>query len=60
MTQGWCYVVCRPPLIFLVVRMPSIRSGHFWASWAILITIVGALGALRAIDVDASTYHFYE
>jgi len=56
---------CRPPLIYLVVKKPSMRSGHFWASWAILIscmivTVLGAVGALRAIVVDSSTYHFYQ
>ena len=56
---------CSPPLIYLVVKKPSMRSGHFWASWIILIacmliTILGAIGAMRGIITDASSYAFYQ
>ena len=54
-----------PPLIFLVLKRPSMRSYHFWASWFILVlcvivTILGSVGALRGIITAASGFHFYE
>ncbi len=56
---------CSPSLIYLVVKRPSVRSWHFWASWAILIlcvvvTVLGCIGALRGIITAASGFHFYE
>ena len=54
-----------PSLIYLVLKRPTVRSWHFWASWAILVlcvvvTILGSIGALRGIITAASGFHFYE
>ncbi|KAK9789595.1 hypothetical protein WJX73_006025 [Symbiochloris irregularis] len=50
-----------PPLIWLKVKKPPITSWHFWASWVciilgILVTILGAIGGLRDIIVNATSY----
>ena len=54
-----------PSLIYLVLKRPSVRSWHFWASWTILIlcvivTLLGSIGAMRGIITAASGFHFYE
>ena len=54
-----------PSLIYLVLKRPSMRSWHFWASWIILIlcvivTLLGSIGAMRGIITAASGFHFYE
>ena len=54
-----------PSLIYLVLKRPTMRSWHFWASWTILIlcvivTLLGSIGAMRGIITAASGFHFYE
>ncbi|KAL0048819.1 hypothetical protein WJX82_011736 [Trebouxia sp. C0006] len=53
-----------PSIFWLLVKKPKITNWHFWASWAciiagIIITVLGAVGGLRGIIVDASSYKFY-
>eukprot|EP00891_Asterochloris_glomerata_P003664 jgi/Astpho2/3664/Aster-07865 len=54
-----------PSLFWLIVKKPRMTSWHFWASWAniiagIIITFAGAIGGLRGIIADASSYTFYQ
>lgn len=52
---------CRlPPVMWLVLKKPKMNDINFWASWICIIlgvsvTVLGAVGALRAIIVDASS-----
>lgn len=53
-----------PSIFWLLVKKPKITNWHFWASWAciiagVIITVLGAVGGLRGIIVDASSYKFY-
>jgi amino acid permease len=54
-----------PSWFWLIVKRPPMTSWHFWASWfciisGILITVLGAVGGMRGIIVDASSYNFYQ
>jgi len=54
-----------PPLMWLIVKKPKPSSIHFWASWfaflyGVIVTILGSIGGLRGIIVDASGYKFYQ
>ena len=51
---------CRlPSIIWLVLKKPKIGNWNWWASWfciilGILVTIVGSIGGMRGIIIDAS------
>jgi amino acid permease len=54
-----------PGWMWLLVKKPSYKSWHFWAShfcsmYGIVFTILGAIGGMRGIIVDASGYSFYQ
>jgi len=54
-----------PPAMWLILKKPSPKTWHFWASWfcvlfGIIITIIGAIGGMYGIIVDSKSYHFYQ
>jgi hypothetical protein len=54
-----------PSIIWLVLKKPSYTNWNFWASWicivlGVMVTILGSIGGLRGIIVDASGYQFYQ
>ena len=54
------HILCRlPSIIWLVLKKPTMRDWNFWASWVciilgVLVTILGSIGGMRGIIVDAS------
>ena len=45
------FLCCRmPPLIYLIVRKPSMRSGHYWASWFCIV--FGVLHRFNILEAD--------
>lgn len=53
-----------PPVIWLILKKPPVTSAHWWACWfciiyGVITTVLGSIGGMRGIIVDASTYHFY-
>ena len=56
---------CFPSMFWLAIKKPRITQWHFWASWfciivGIVVTVLGAIGGMRGIIVDASDYRFYQ
>lgn len=56
---------CFPSMFWLAIKKPGPSSWHFWASWfcilcGVIITLLGAIGGMQGIIVDASTYKFYQ
>ncbi|KAA6424802.1 MAG: Lysine histidine transporter 1 [Trebouxia sp. A1-2] len=56
---------CFPSMFWLAIKKPGPTSWHFWASWfcilcGVIITLLGAIGGMQGIIVDASTYKFYQ
>ncbi|KAK9806916.1 hypothetical protein WJX72_007358 [[Myrmecia] bisecta] len=54
-----------PPLIYLIVVKPPLRSWHTLASWfciafGMLIMVLGAVGGMRGIINSASGFTFYQ
>ena len=54
-----------PSVIWLILKKPGMGDWNFWASWicivlGVLVTILGAVGGMRGIIVDASGYKFYQ
>ena len=54
------HLLCRlPSIIWLVLKKPTMQNWNWWASWfciilGILVTIVGSIGGMRGIIIDAS------
>lgn len=53
-----------PSVIWLVLKKPGMGSMHFWACWVcivlgVLVTVLGSIGGLRGIIVDAQTFSVY-
>lgn len=54
-----------PAVIWLVLKKPGLGNWHFWASWVcivlgVMVTILGSIGGLRGIVVDAKDYSVYQ
>ncbi len=56
---------CFPSMFWLAIKKPGVTSWHFWASWfcilcGVIVTVLGAIGGMQGIIVDASSYKFYQ
>lgn len=56
---------CFPSMFWLAIKKPGPLEWHFWASWfciivGVIITLLGAVGGMQGIIVDASNYKFYQ
>ncbi|KAK9809609.1 hypothetical protein WJX73_007377 [Symbiochloris irregularis] len=54
-----------PPIMWLIVKKPKVTHWQWWACWicaiyGIIVTIAGAIGGLRGIIVDASSYKVFQ
>ena len=54
-----------PSVIWLAIKKPRFGSMHFIACWicivlGVIVTVLGSIGGLRGIIVDAKDYKIYQ
>lgn len=54
-----------PSCIWLKLKKPTMRDPSFWNSWICIVlgmavTILGAIGGMYSIIINARYYHFYQ